>query len=63
VVPGEALVTYTLVEQTGTTILTLTLLYESKEVRDGVLKTPMDAGVAIGFSRLEGLLATAAASR
>ena len=54
--PGEALVTNVLVEQGGKTTLTLTVLYESREARDGVLKTPMDKGVGMSYDRLEQLL-------
>ncbi|MGA2738139.1 MAG: SRPBCC family protein [Bryobacteraceae bacterium] len=54
--PGEALVTTVLVEQDGQTTLTLTVLYESREVRDAVLKTPMEGGVAVGYDRLAELL-------
>jgi uncharacterized protein YndB with AHSA1/START domain len=56
--PGEALVTYVLVEHGGKTTLTLTVLYESREARDGVLKTPMEKGVAMSYDRLEQLLAS-----
>jgi uncharacterized protein YndB with AHSA1/START domain len=55
--PGEALVTYVLVEHGGKTTLTLTVLYESREARDGVLKTPMEKGVAMSYDQLEQLLA------
>lgn len=54
--PGEALVTYVLAEQDGITTLTLTVRYESREARDGVLKTPMEKGVAMSYDRLEQLL-------
>jgi uncharacterized protein YndB with AHSA1/START domain len=54
--PGEALVTYALTEQRGITTLTLTVLYESREARDAVLKTPMEKGVAMSYDRLEQLL-------
>jgi len=54
--PGEALVTHVFVEQGGTTTLTLTVLYESRETRDAVLKTPMEHGVAMSYDRLEQLL-------
>ena len=53
---GEALVTYNLTENDGITTLTLTLLYESRETRDMVLKTPMDKGIAVSYDRLENLL-------
>jgi uncharacterized protein YndB with AHSA1/START domain len=53
---GEALVTNSLVERDGTTTLTLTVRYESRETRDLVLKSPMETGVAAGYDRLEELL-------
>jgi uncharacterized protein YndB with AHSA1/START domain len=54
--PGESLVTYVLAEQDGVTTLTLTVQYESREARDGVLKTPMEKGVAMSYDRLAELL-------
>lgn len=57
---GEALDTTVLVEQGGQTTLTITVRYESKEVRDAVLKSPMTEGVAAGFDTLAALLATVA---
>ena len=58
--PGQALVTTTLVEQDGTTTLTMTVRYESKEARDGVLEGPMATGVSYGYDNLAALLATLA---
>jgi uncharacterized protein YndB with AHSA1/START domain len=58
--PGEALVTYALVEEGGKTTLTLTVLYESREARDAVLKTPMEKGVAMSYDRLAEMLASPA---
>ena len=55
--PGEALATAVLVEQKGRTTLTTTVLYESREARDGVLKSGMERGVAASYDRLEELLA------
>jgi len=55
--PGEAISTIQLVEQGGKTTLTLTILYESQEIRDAVLKTPMEHGVAYGYDKLAELLA------
>lgn len=55
--PGEALDTIVLVEQGGRTTLTQTILYESRETRDAVLKSPMEQGVAAGYDRLAELLA------
>jgi len=54
---GEAVGTHVLVEQDGRTTLTLTVLYESKETRDGVLKSGMERGVEAGYDRLAELLA------
>jgi uncharacterized protein YndB with AHSA1/START domain len=56
--PGEALATYVLVEQRGKTVLTLTILYESREARDAALKSGMERGVAASYDRLEELLAS-----
>ena len=54
--PGEALDTTVLTEQKGKTTLTVTVQYESREVRDAVLKSPMEQGVAAGYDRLAELL-------
>jgi uncharacterized protein YndB with AHSA1/START domain len=59
---GEAVVTLVLVEQNGKTTLTLTVLYESRETRDGVLKTPMKEGLAAGYDKLAEVLASMEAS-
>lgn len=59
--PGEAVGTIVLVEQNGRTTLTQTVLYESREARDVVLKSPMESGVAAGYDRLEQLLSSMAA--
>jgi uncharacterized protein YndB with AHSA1/START domain len=56
--PGEALDTSVLVEQGGKTTLTTTVLYESREARDGVLKSPMETGVAASYDKLAELLAS-----
>ena len=62
--PGQAIVTLALRGQGGKTRLTTTILYESLEARDGVLKTPMRHGVAESYDRLDELLAlTSGASR
>jgi uncharacterized protein YndB with AHSA1/START domain len=58
--PGESLITYVLVEHAGKTTLTLTVLYESREARDAVLKTPMDQGVSMSYDRLAQLLTSLA---
>lgn len=54
--PGEAYVTTVLTEEDGVTTLTGTVTYETREIRDEVLRSPMESGVAIAYDRLEGLL-------
>jgi uncharacterized protein YndB with AHSA1/START domain len=54
--PGEGLGTVVLVEVGGKTTLTQTILYESREALEVVLKSPMEEGVAAGYDRLAGLL-------
>ncbi|HUD66460.1 MAG TPA: SRPBCC family protein [Candidatus Sulfotelmatobacter sp.] len=54
--PGEALGTITLTEQDGKTTLRQTILYNSRETRDRVLKSPMQYGMAASYDRLEGFL-------
>ncbi len=56
--PGEAVGTIVLVEQGGKTALTQTVLYESSEAREAVLKSPMEQGVTAGYDRLAELLAS-----
>lgn len=53
---GEALGTLVLAEEGGKTTLTNTILYSSKQVRDAVLQTPMDQGVAAGYDKLDEVL-------
>ena len=55
---GEAVDTLVFVEQGGKTTATTTVLYASKAVRDAVLKSPMEQGVAAGYDQLEKLLPT-----
>lgn len=59
---GEAVGTTEFVEQGGKTTLTTTVRYESKEVRDAVLKTPMEHGLAASYDKLAGILATEGAA-
>jgi uncharacterized protein YndB with AHSA1/START domain len=54
--PPEYLVTANFVEQNGKTTLTTTLLYESREIRDAVLKSGMEGGVAASYDRLDEVL-------
>ena len=45
-------------ESSGTTTMTVTVLYDSKEARDGALKTPMEEGMRETFDKLAELVAT-----
>lgn len=54
--PGEAIDTIVLTEQHGKTTLTQTILYNSRETRDAVLKSPMQTGMAASYNRLERFL-------
>ena len=54
--PGEAVDTIVLTEQGGKTTLTQTILYNSRETRDAVLKSPMQTGMAASYDRLEKFL-------
>jgi len=56
--PGEAVDTTVMVEQDGKTTLTLTVRYESQEIRDAVLNSDMKRGVADSYDRLAELLAS-----
>jgi uncharacterized protein YndB with AHSA1/START domain len=55
--PGEALGTTILVKQGRKTTLTQTMLYQSREARDAVLKSGMEKGVAASYDRLAEMLA------
>ena len=59
--PGESLVTTVLVEQGGRTTMTATVIYESRKVRDDVLKSGMTGGAAECYDRLAELLASVGA--
>ena len=54
--PGEAVGTFVLAEQGGKTTLTQTILYESREARDAVLKSQMEKGVVASYDRFAKLL-------
>ncbi len=54
---GEALTTTRLEERRGRTTLTLVVQYDSKEVRDAVLQSPMEEGVGYSYAQLAELLA------
>ncbi len=54
---GEQVGTLELTEEGGRTSLRLTLLYPSREARDGAVASGMEHGMAAGYERLEGMLA------
>jgi uncharacterized protein YndB with AHSA1/START domain len=53
---GECVNTTVLTEQGGATTLTVTMSFESREARDGVLRSPMERGVAESYNMLDELL-------
>lgn len=54
---GEAIGTLVLTETAGVTTSAYTILYASKEARDGAMKTGMADGMELGYQRLDDLLA------
>lgn len=54
---GEQVGTLVLTEHGGRTDLTLTLVYPSKEARDGAVASGMEQGMAAGYDRLDEMLA------
>ena len=57
--PGESQNTLVLVEDRGRTTLTITVLYQSREIRDAVIKSGMEHGAAECYDKLAELLASA----
>jgi uncharacterized protein YndB with AHSA1/START domain len=53
---GEAINTMTFVEQGGRTVVTIDMLFASKEARDGALQSGMSDGMAMGYDRLDEIL-------
>ena len=56
--PWELLATIELTEQAGRTRLVMTLLFPSKEARDGAAASGMEHGVAAGYDKLDDMLAS-----
>lgn len=54
----EILSTLELVEHGGKTSLTNTVLCPTREIRDAILRTPMESGVSAGYDTLDGVLAS-----
>jgi hypothetical protein len=55
---GEQLATLVLTDRGETTALTLTVLYPSREARDGALASGMERGLGAGYERLDEILQT-----
>jgi uncharacterized protein YndB with AHSA1/START domain len=54
---GECISRVELIEREGRTTLVNTLLYDSKQIRDAVLASPMETGVAASYDLLAEILA------
>jgi hypothetical protein len=59
----ENVATMAFTERAGRTIMTITVLYPSKEVRDGMLASGMERGMAAGYAQLDEMLASPAKNR
>lgn len=57
---GEQLATLEFVDQRGGTLVKITVVYPSKEARDGALASGMERGMGAGYDQLEALLASGA---
>ena len=55
--PGEAITTTVFTEQGGRTVVDQSMRFETKEARDGCLKSGMESGVAVSYNRLAVILA------
>jgi uncharacterized protein YndB with AHSA1/START domain len=60
---GESLVTSSITAKGDTTTLTMTMRFASRAERDGALETGMADGVAVGYDRLDEILASAASQK
>jgi uncharacterized protein YndB with AHSA1/START domain len=54
--PGEALITAVWTESSGKTTMNMTMLLESKEIRDAIIATGMEHGAAESYDRLNEML-------
>lgn len=59
---GEAINTLVFEERGGRTTAIMTMLFASKEARDGALQTGMSDGMAMGYDRMDDILAEMAAA-
>lgn len=59
---GTLLATIELSEKSGITQMRMTLSFDSKEARDGALRSGMEHGMEAGYKQLDAMLAGAAAN-
>jgi uncharacterized protein YndB with AHSA1/START domain len=55
---GEQLGTMEFIEQGNGTLVKITVVYPSKEARDGALASGMEQGMSAGYDKLEAMLAS-----
>ncbi|HEY6324990.1 MAG TPA: SRPBCC family protein [Candidatus Cybelea sp.] len=60
--PGEALCTTTFEESGPQTRFTLTMLFDSREARDGALESGMTEGMSVSYDRMQDLIGKEPAS-
>lgn len=53
---GECIGTLDFIEINNVTTVTMTLLYDTKAIRDAVIQSPMDKGISAGYDILERVL-------
>lgn len=56
--PGEAVNTLLLTQENDQTLLTLTSVYPSREIRDMALRSGMEQGIGPSYDRLQALVVT-----
>jgi uncharacterized protein YndB with AHSA1/START domain len=61
--PGEGVGTSVFEERDGRTHLTSTVRYDSREIRDGVIASPMESGLSASYDKLEVMVAAPAEAR
>jgi uncharacterized protein YndB with AHSA1/START domain len=54
--PGEAQVTTAFAEKGGATTVTMTMAFDTREIRDGAIESGMESGVVASYDRLERIL-------
>lgn len=54
--PVESVITSTFVEKAGRTTMTMVIRYPTPQVRDFMLKSGMEQGMALSFQRLAGMI-------